>query len=119
MILTSHYMDDIAKLANTLLLISQGKIVYNGTVDSFSKKTDETQLLKFSFTAPLLEKVELSNGAFLEAGPQEYQIKIKAKEIGVIIPELSHFGTLHALQIEETDFEDVIREFLQTESRPI
>lgn len=118
-ILTSHYMDDIAKLANTLLLISQGQIVYNGTVDLFSNKTDESQILNFSFTEPLNESVTLSNGSVLGAGPQEYQVKIKSNEIGVIIPEISRFGTLHALKIEETDFEDVIRDFLQTESRPL
>ena len=32
-ILTSHYMDDISRLADRLLLISQGRIVYDGTVD--------------------------------------------------------------------------------------
>lgn len=34
-ILTSHYMDDISKLADRLLLISKGHIVYSGTVDEF------------------------------------------------------------------------------------
>lgn len=39
-ILTSHYMDDIAKLANKLLLISHGNIVYQGTVNEFVKKSN-------------------------------------------------------------------------------
>jgi ABC-2 type transport system ATP-binding protein len=34
-ILTSHYMDDISALADRLLLISQGEICYDGTVDNF------------------------------------------------------------------------------------
>lgn len=34
-ILTSHYMDDISRLADRLLLISQGSIVYDGTVENF------------------------------------------------------------------------------------
>lgn len=63
-ILTSHYMDDIAKLANKLLLISKGHIVYEGTVPDFVAKSN----------AELLEN-------------------------------------------EEVDFEDVIRRFLETESR--
>lgn len=36
-ILTSHYMDDIAKLSDRLLLMSQGQLVYDGTVDGFVK----------------------------------------------------------------------------------
>lgn len=34
-ILTSHYMDDISRLADRLLLISQGSIVYDGRVEDF------------------------------------------------------------------------------------
>ncbi len=36
-ILTSHYMDDISQLADRLLLMSQGQIVYDGEVDDFVK----------------------------------------------------------------------------------
>lgn len=39
-ILTSHYMDDIAKLADRLLLISRGHIVYQGTVPEFVAKSN-------------------------------------------------------------------------------
>lgn len=39
-ILTSHYMDDIAKLADKLLLISHGNIVYQGTVPEFVSKSN-------------------------------------------------------------------------------
>ncbi|KHD88648.1 MAG: daunorubicin ABC transporter ATP-binding protein [Bdellovibrio sp. ArHS] len=63
-ILTSHYMDDIAKLADKLLLISKGHIVYQGTVPEFVAKSNK----------------ELAEN-------------------------------------EEVDFEDVIRRFLETESR--
>lgn len=63
-ILTSHYMDDIAKLADKLLLISKGHIVYQGTVPEFVAKSN----------------TEMAEN-------------------------------------EEVDFEDVIRRFLETESR--
>lgn len=63
-ILTSHYMDDIAKLADKLLLISKGHIVYQGTVPEFVAKSN----------------TELAEN-------------------------------------EEVDFEEVIRRFLETESR--
>lgn len=36
-ILTSHYMDDISQLADRLLLISQGEIVFDGQVEDFVK----------------------------------------------------------------------------------
>jgi ABC-2 type transport system ATP-binding protein len=63
-ILTSHYMDDIATLADSLLLISKGSILYQGTVEEFVANTNR---------------------------------------------ELA--------QDEKVDFEEVIRRFLETESR--
>jgi len=63
-ILTSHYMDDIATLADRLLLISQGSIVYQGTVEEFVNNSNSEQA-----------------------------------------------------QDEKVDFEEVIRRFLETESR--
>lgn len=63
-ILTSHYMDDIAKLANKLLLISKGHIVYQGSVQEFVDKANTDMA-----------------------------------------------------ENEEVDFEEVIRRFLETESR--
>lgn len=63
-ILTSHYMDDIATLADSLLLISKGNIVYQGTVEEFTNNSNS---------------------------------------------ELAHD--------EKVDFEEVIRRFLETESR--
>ncbi len=39
-ILTSHYMDDIAQLADQLLLISHGNIVYEGTVNEFAASSE-------------------------------------------------------------------------------
>lgn len=40
-ILTSHYMDDISRLADRLLLISRGAIVYDGTVDNFVRHAEQ------------------------------------------------------------------------------
>ena len=40
-ILTSHYMDDISSLATRLLLISQGSICYDGTVDNFTRTAEK------------------------------------------------------------------------------
>lgn len=41
-ILTSHYMDDISSLADRLLLISQGAIVYDGSMDGFISHAEKS-----------------------------------------------------------------------------
>jgi ABC-2 type transport system ATP-binding protein len=48
-VLTSHYMDDIALLADRLLLMSHGQIVYDGTVDAFVQKSQDSQNQEANF----------------------------------------------------------------------
>jgi len=100
-ILTSHYMDDIAKLADHLLLISKGSIVYDGTVEGFMQNTEEIQTVTYR----------------MEGETELHKVEVKKSELSALLKELTQRGTLENLKIEETDFEDVIHSFLQKESR--
>jgi ABC-2 type transport system ATP-binding protein len=99
-ILTSHYMDDIAKLADRLLLISQGSIVYDGTVDGFVEKSEQLQIVTY--------KIE---------NQPEVRREIKKSELSGLLKTIANQGQLENFKIEETDFEDVVHSFLQKESR--
>lgn len=116
-ILTSHYMDDIAKLAHQLLLISQGRIVYDGTVEQFTNKSETKQRLTFRFDGDLRHEVTVAGEFLLSPSQKEYSFDIGAQKLPAVLSEIMHLGTLQDLKIEESDFEDVIRRFLEKESR--
>ena len=99
-ILTSHYMDDIAQLADQLLLMSQGQIVYNGTVEAFMQASDLKKKLIYRFKNSLEEKEKIFNAPEL------------SKVLGEIIAE----GEIADIKVEEVNFEEVIRRFLAKES---
>ena len=100
-ILTSHYMDDIAQLADQLLLISQGQIVYDGSVEHFTQTTDLKKKLVY----------RIKNSA------EEKEIVYNSQELPKILAELAQAGEVVDLKVQEVDFEDVIHRFLATESR--
>lgn len=116
-LLTSHYMDDITKLANKLLLISKGRLVYEGTVKEFAKRTDDLQTLALRFADPLALDVNLPGGLFLARGQKDFHLKLATKDLGPVMAEAAKHGQLQDLKLEETDFEDVIKGFLEKESR--
>jgi ABC-2 type transport system ATP-binding protein len=116
-ILTSHYMDDIARLADQLLLISHGNIVYNGTVDAFINKAETSQVLTFRFADNLRTQATVGGEFVLTPDQKEYSLKVSAKQLPILLGEIARLGTLQDLKIQETDFEDVIRGFLEKESR--
>ena len=116
-ILTSHYMDDIARLADRLMLISKGSIVYDGTVPEFMGKSEQVQRISLRYAEPLATAFSLSESHQLAAGQQDFSLQLSSKELPDAVRRLTQLATVQELKIEEADFEDVIRKFLETESR--
>jgi ABC-2 type transport system ATP-binding protein len=116
-ILTSHYMDDISQLADRLLLISQGSIVYDGTVDQFVAKAETSVQLSLRFLKPPDTNVVLSPGLTINAGASLVSVRLASREVPDMLIKLMQVSAIQDLKLEETDFEDVIHKFLETDAR--
>jgi ABC-2 type transport system ATP-binding protein len=116
-VLTSHYMDDIAQLAKSLLLISKGQIVYQGSVHAFTKKADDFRFLSVRFSEDLHASHKIMDLYELEKGKRDHHIKVRTDQIGQVTAAVAQLAPLQDIRLEETDFEDVIKSFLQKESR--
>jgi ABC-2 type transport system ATP-binding protein len=116
-ILTSHYMDDISKLADRLLLISKGSIVYDGSVDDFMGNAVQLQRLSARLTKPPELDTMLAPGLILGARSESFSAELPAQEIASTIQKLMNISPVEQLKIEEANFEDVIRKFLEKEHR--
>ncbi len=116
-ILTSHYMDDIAKLADRLLLISKGSIVYDGTVGGFVAKSESLQKISFNLSEPLNNFISLAEDLRLEPYKQEFSVEVKAEKLAGILAQITQLPGVHNLKFEEADFEDIIHRYLEKESR--
>lgn len=115
-ILTSHYMDDIALLADRLLLMSHGAIAYDGTVDHFMSLTPSTKRLVVDFTAPLTEELIIAPQVRISAGALSFDHSLSSAELFDALKIITSKSPIRDLKIEEPEFEDVIRIFLEKES---
>ncbi|MDP1836708.1 MAG: ATP-binding cassette domain-containing protein [Chlamydiales bacterium] len=115
-ILTSHYMDDIALLADRLLLMSHGAIAYDGDVDHFMSLTPSTKRLVADFSAPLAEEVVISPTLKIPVGALTFDRSLSSEELFNALKIITSRTSIRDLKIEEPDFEDVIRIFLEKES---
>lgn len=116
-ILTSHYMDDIAKLADRLLLISKGQIVYDGTVDSFVNKSESRKKVSFYLREPLQNSISLLPHIELQSGLQEFSIEVSEEELAPALSTITQIPGVQDLKFDEANFEDIIHRFLEKESR--
>lgn len=119
-ILTSHYMDDIAHLADRLLLISRGGIVYDGTVEEFTKTAELKQRIKMRYDHPLTSDIVIAEEQVqIKSGAWSADVQLRGSHVSSLLKQVLDQTQLAELQIEQTDFEDVIHEFLATESRRV
>lgn len=116
-ILTSHYMDDITKLADRLLLISKGHMVYDGTVPGFIAKSDDKQKVSFTLGEALQSDLVLSSDLTIQAGVQAHTLQVDKQNLSKILSQVTALPAVHDLKIEEADFEEIIHSFLAKESR--
>lgn len=116
-ILTSHYMDDIAKLADRLLLISKGQIVYDGTVEGFVQNSEtNVRRISFSLTEVLPENMVLNEKTTLHAGLQQFAIEVNSTELASVLSKITTLSGIIDLKFEEANFEEIIHRFLEKES---
>lgn len=116
-ILTSHYMDDISLLADRLLLISQGQIVYDGTVDQFTARSEMRSRLSFKLLSPPERDVELIDSVSLAASERQFTRDVSAAEIPAVLQAAMSVSPIQDIRIEEVEFEDVIRQFLEKDGQ--
>lgn len=114
-LLTSHYMDDISSLSDRLLLISQGEIVYDGSVEKFVGNASPKQKLIMRIEKPLEGELRLKN-VVLPAGKGVLEVELTPEEMGSVIGKVSTLTRVQEIKIEDTSFEDVIHQFLQKDS---
>lgn len=112
-ILTSHYMDDISLLADRLLLISQGRIVFDGAVKDFMARSESRQTLSFKFIQPPESDFEILRDRKVLAGTRAVSIELPAADIGEALKRVMQISPIQEIKIEEVEFEDVIRQFMQ------
>ncbi len=115
-ILTSHYMDDIAALTQRLLLISHGMMVYDGSVKDFMGRTPHKKRLAIEFNEPTNEEIVLASGDMIAKGTLLLERSVSTADLLDILKVVAPLPELRDIKIEEPDFEEVIRGFIEKES---
>ncbi len=115
-ILTSHYMDDIAALTERLLLISHGKMVYDGSVKDFMGRTPHKKRLVVEFNEPTTEEIILASGDVIAKDTLLLESSVSTTDLLDILKVVAPLPELRDIKIEEPDFEEVIRGFIEKES---
>lgn len=109
-LLTSHYMDDVKELCKRVILIDEGKLVFDNSLDKLIKNVANHKLLTIILDDPVEIKELEEIGKVEEYEFPKAVISIKRNEAVLKSIQVIQKFKVTDLNIEEPKIEDIIRE---------
>lgn len=115
-ILTSHYMQDVQKLAKRVIFIDTGKIIFDGNLKELIEEYSSEKMISITLEKP--QEKELSSFKF----DYDYQfpvlkVKVKKEDLSEILPELLKKIDFSDLTVEDDPIEEIIKKIFTRKKR--
>lgn len=109
-ILTSHYMGDVKELAQRVIIIDKGKIVFDGRLEEITKKYTDHKIITVIFSKRV-ERSDLKGvGKIKKFNSHRASLMVGKDKISIAASYLLKSFPVEDLNIEEPPIEDIIRE---------
>lgn len=109
-LLTSHYMGDIARLATRIIIINQGKIIFDGKLEQILERWAKEKRITVLFSQEPVA-VELARvGEVVTYNFPKAEIRVPRATAPLAAAQLLEKFSIADLTIEEPPIEDVIRQ---------
>lgn len=107
-ILTSHYMQDVQKLAKRVLLINQGKIIFDGVLSELVDKYSNEKIITLTLDRPEAVK-DIKIPVPYEFKEPVLKLRMKTEKLNEYLPEILNNLDFTDLTIENEPIEEVIK----------
>jgi len=114
-ILTSHYLEDVKRLAKRLIIINKGKILYDGSLTAILQRFSQIK-----YVSLILEKKVKQEALFKIGKPIVYQLpkvifQVEKKELPRIVAYINNKIPYLDLVIEDEKIEEVIKSLFKNQ----
>lgn len=109
-ILTSHYMQDIRRLCDRVIIIDHGTLLYDGTYDALHTRYSESKTLEFTLAHEVDSKEIEKFGKILDIKHRTYTIRIPREKTAEITGKILETFNVDDIVIHERDIEEIIEE---------
>lgn len=110
--LTSHYMDDVQEICDRLIIINEGRIVYDGSISDLTKKYAKFKYVKCIFSKDVSKEKLVKFGEIVDydANGSVVLIKVDRDKNASTVNELFRNFEVIDVDITEMRLEDVVSE---------
>lgn len=114
-ILTSHYMEDIRRLCNRVMIIDHGQIIYDGGYHKLIKKFAHSKCVELTFTSEVTRKTLEKFGTLEDYRENSVTLYIARDKSTKIIAEMMNTLPIDDISVKEKSMEEIVSEIFQEE----
>lgn len=115
LILTSHDMDDIKEVSDRVLVINEGKIAHDGSLEKLVKHYNKSKYIRFHFAGDVAEK-DLSKFGKVVDSSNGILLKVSAKDMIKVLAEVPAAYEVEDINIESIPLENIISDIFAGKS---
>lgn len=109
-LLTSHYMADVKELCRRVIIINEGKILYDGVLDKIVNKFAPLKVVSIDFEKKVNREALKEFGRINEYDPMHVKLQINKKEVAEKTAKILSRFNVEDLTVEDPAIEDIIRQ---------
>jgi len=116
-LLTSHYMDDVKALCERVVVIDQGRLIFDGALRELARRFGDAKLLTLDLDAPVTREALAEYGEIVTWEPARVSLRVPREQVSATAARLLGALQVHDLAIQEPDVQDVIRSLFSGQLR--
>ena len=107
-LLTSHYMEDVEALCQRVVIINEGQIIYDGSLQELVDSYVDHKVLKITFTAEVSRADLQKYGQVKEYEAARVVLHVKKDKVRAVAAEILSRLPVDDILIDEVEVEEVI-----------
>jgi ABC-2 type transport system ATP-binding protein len=107
-LLTSHYMKDVAALCRRVVVINHGQIVYDGSLAGITDRFSSHKVLTLLFSNGQLPRDFSRYGDVVEIAEPRVKLRVDRQQISQVLSSVLSSYTLEDVSVEDPPLEEVI-----------
>lgn len=109
-LLTSHYMQDVQELAQRVLIIHHGQLIFDDTLRALVERYSPSKALHLQFERPVSASELTPFGRVVRADGLEAVLEVPREQVSRIASEALQVLPIRDITIEEVDVDEIVRD---------
>jgi ABC-2 type transport system ATP-binding protein len=117
-LLTSHYMKDVAALCKRVVIIAGGQIVHDGSLEAVIDRFSDYKVLSLEFADDRMPTDLSRFGKVLEIAAPRARLEVNRANVAAILSKVLSDYSIHDVSVEDPPLEEVIASLFTLSEAP-